>query len=253
MLNHVLMASADDSRKGGSIILGSEKAIEDGMDAVMYTDADNSVHLSQMGILLHPFVNEGYKAVLGNRKDPASILVKQENRWGIGIKLLRHMQRMVGHSIFSQGILDTQAAFKLYEAALLKEIISDPGVFDFSFDSDWIAAVLSRQEPWTRVPFAFIDSFEESASITQGPMTTWETLLLGLLKAVRHRGLDHNEAMASVLEDEITSSEVLDLLIDKLPEELKDASDQQLGDPGIMSPDAVRRWIQEVKRLEIRD
>jgi len=236
------LASANDSRKGGAIILGALKAIEDGMEAIIYTDADNSVHLGQIGILLEKF-DGGFKVVLGNRKDPDSILVKQENRWGIGIKLLRHMQRMVGHSIFSQDILDTQAAFKLYESQLLKEIIKDPAVFDFSFDSDWISAVLASNIPFAKVPFAFIDSFAESASIVQGPMTTWETLLMGLIKSVRHRNLPHNEDMAQVLIEEVESSETLDLLIHHLPPQLQSATDAELGNPEIMSPDEVREWI----------
>lgn len=43
-LHHV-----DESKKGGAIILGCQKALEDGMDCVVYTDADNSVHLGQLG------------------------------------------------------------------------------------------------------------------------------------------------------------------------------------------------------------
>ena len=237
------LKSVDDSKKGGAIILGASKAIQDGMDAVMYTDADNSVHLGQIGILLEQYLEGGYEVVLGNRKDPSAVLVKQESRWGIGIKLLRHMQRMVGVSIFSQGILDSQAAFKLYDAQLLSTIIADPGVFDFSFDSDWIAAILKMEKPFAKVPFAFVDSFAESASIVQGPMTTWETLLMGLVKAVRHRKLPHNEEMAHVLEKEILSSKDLDLLINHLPPELESAEDNQLGDPKIMSPLKVQEWI----------
>ena len=237
------LKSVDDSKKGGAIILGASKAIQDGMDAVMYTDADNSVHLGQIGILLEQYLEGGYEVVLGNRKDPSAVLVKQESRWGIGIKLLRHMQRMVGVSIFSQGILDSQAAFKLYDAQLLSTIIADPGVFDFSFDSDWIAAILKMEKPFAKVPFAFVDSFAESASIVQGPMTTWETLLMGLVKAVRHRKLPHNEEMARVLEKEILSSKDLDLLINHLPPELESVEDNQLGDPKIMSPLKVQEWI----------
>lgn len=107
------LKSADDSRKAGAIILGCMQAISDGKDAVIYTDADSSVHLGQIGLLLRPFLDDNYRVVLGNRKDPDAVLVKEEGRWGIGIKLLRHMQRMVGKAIFSRNILDTQAAFKL--------------------------------------------------------------------------------------------------------------------------------------------
>lgn len=244
------LKSVDDSRKGGAIIYGCMQALADGNDAVVYTDADNSVHLGQLGLLLRPFVVEGKKVVLGNRKHEDSVLVKQEGRWGIGIKLLRHMQRMVGEPIFSLGIRDTQAAFKLYEKSVLEKIISDPACFDFSFDTDWILAVIAMQEDFAEVPFAFIDSAAESASITQGPMTTWEALIQGLKKSVRKHGLPHNEAMARVLDEEIHSSKDLDILIDHLPAELEQAADSDLGNPNIMSPEAVQAWIQQRKKEE---
>ncbi|EAR01650.1 glycosyltransferase [Maribacter sp. HTCC2170] len=237
------LASAKDSRKGGAILLGCSKALEDGVDLIVYTDADNSVHLSQTGLLLRPHIEHGYKVVLGNRKDPNAVLVKQENRWGIGIKALRHMQRMIGVSIFSRDIRDSQAAFKLYHKDILSEILKNPSVYDFSFDSDWIACVIAMEEEFAKVPFAFIDSFAESASIVQGPMTTWETLLKGLVKAVRARNISHNEEMAKVVMEQIESHHDLELLINHLPEELIDVEDKDLGDPSIMSPQAMEEWI----------
>lgn len=241
------LASADDSRKGGAIILGCMQAVEDGVDAVIYTDADNSVHLGQIGLLLKPYSAEHARVILGNRKDPDAILVKQEARWGVGIALLRHMQRMVGEAIFSQ-IKDTQAAFKLYDADVLSGIIAEPSVFDFSFDTDWLLALIAADESYEAVPFAFIDSFAESASIVQGPMTTWETLLKGLVSAVRARNVPHNEAMAQVIDEEIQSSADLDLLINHIPPQLDGIAASDYGDPSIMSPAEVQAWIQERKR-----
>jgi hypothetical protein len=245
------LQSADNSHKAGAIILGCMQAISDGMDAVIYTDADSSVHLGQIGLLIHPFLKDKCRVVLGNRKHPNAVLVKQEGRWGIGIKLLRHMQRMIGQAIFSRNILDTQAAFKLYEQNILQQIISDPTVFDFSFDTDWLLAVISMNEPFIQVPFAFIDSFAESASITQGPMTTWEALLKGLVKAVRRHGVPHSEGMARVLDEEIKSSADLDLLIHYLPHELANADAEALGDPAVMSPEALQKWIQQRKAEDV--
>lgn len=242
------LASADDSRKGGAIIFGCMKAIADGADVVVYTDADNSVHLGQLGLVLRPFLDDGTRVVLGNRKHPDSVLVKMEGRWGIGIKALRHMQRMVGEAIFSRDIRDTQAALKLYKSSVLAQIIAEPTVYDFSFDTDWILAAIAADEPFAKVPFAFIDSASESASITQGPMTTWEMLLKGLVKAVRQRGVKYNESMAQVLDQEIHSSKDLDLLINHLPPELENATDAQLGDQAVMSPEAMQAWIQARKR-----
>jgi hypothetical protein len=241
------LASADDSKKGGAILLGCDKAMQDEVDVVIYTDADNSVHLSQIGLLLRPHLEEGYKVVLGNRKDPNAVLVKQENRWGIGIKALRHMQRMIGVSIFSRGIRDSQAAFKLYHKDILSEILKKPSVYDFSFDSDWIACVIAMEVDFAKVPFAFIDSFAESASIVQGPMTTWETLLKGLIQAVRARNIPHNEEMARIVMEEIKSYQDLDLLINDLPDELINAEDKDLGNPEIMSPKAMKEWIIKMK------
>lgn len=241
------LESAEKSRKGGAIIYGCMQAVADGADVVIYTDADNSVHLSQIGLLLRPYLEDGMRAVLGNRKDPQSVLVKQEGRWGIGIKLLRHMQRMIGQPIFSLGIRDTQAAFKLYERDLLAKIIASPTVYDFSFDTDWILAVIVNEAPFTTVPFAFIDSEAESASITQGPMTTWETLLHGLKTSVRKHGVPHNEEMARVMDDEGLNSTDLEQLINHLPPQLVEATDAQLGDPAIMSPAEVQVWIRQCK------
>ncbi len=241
------LKSVDDSRKGGAVILGCMKAAEDGVDAVIYTDADNSVHLGQIGLLLKKFIDDEACVILGNRKDPDAVLVKQESRWGIGIKVLRHMQRMVGQTIFSRGILDTQAAFKLYQRNVLQKIIRNPTVYDFSFDTDWILATIAMDEPFEKVPFAFIDSFAESASITQGPMTTWQILLNGLVKAVRKHHVPHNQAMARVLDEEVHTSADLDILIDHLPPELENATDKDLGNPSVMSPEAVQAWIQNRK------
>ena len=146
-----------------------------------------------------------------------------------------------------RNILDTQAAFKLYERSLLRKIIANPTVFDFSFDTDWLLATIRMEEPFKQVPFAFIDSFAESASITQGPMTTWEALLMGLVKAVRRHKIPHNEEMARVLKEEIRSSADLDILIHHLPPELIEADASALGDPDLMSPEAVQAWIQKLK------
>jgi hypothetical protein len=159
---------------------------------------------------------------------------------------------MAGHAIFSRDILDTQAAFKLYDAALLKRIIATPTVFDFSFDTDWIAAFLSMGEAFVQTPFAFIDSAAESATAKQIPMTTWETLLLGLVRALRYHELlttPFSRAMADVIDEEITDYRDLELIIDHLPDELVDAGEADYGDPEVMSPAAMRQWIQQRKAM----
>ncbi len=210
------LGHVDDSRKGGAIVHGALHALDHRADAIVMTDADNSVHLGQIGALLGPFVDGGAGVVIGDRKHPDAVLVKAEARWGPGIVVLRHMQRMVGRALFDQGLRDTQAAFKLYGRPALETIVAAPSTFGFAFDSDWLYATTITGERIERVPFAFIDSFEESASLTQGPMTTWESLLGGLVAAARARGADHDEEMAAVV-DEFADVATLERVVGQVP------------------------------------
>jgi hypothetical protein len=239
--------SVDDSRKGGAIVYGASVALADGCDAVVMTDADNSVNLGQTGLLLDPFVN-GADVVVGDRKHPEAVLVKAEARWGPGIVVLRHMQRMVGRALFSRGLRDTQAAFKLYNRASLESILDAPSTYGFAFDSDWLYSAIAADRSIERVPFAFIDSFEESASITQGPMTTWESLLRGLVDAARARGVDHDEDMARVVDDHASATE-LEFVVQSVPPQLRDATDQQLGSRDVMSPSDLRDWLEDLSGI----
>ena len=240
----VRLQHVDESRKGGAIIAGAAAAVADGCDAVVMTDADNSVNLGQVGLLLGPF-RGGAGAVIGDRKHPDSVLVKAEARWGPGIVVLRHMQRMAGRALFATGLRDTQAAFKLYGRPVLDDILASPSTFGFAFDSDWMYAALAGGTPIARAPFAFVDSIEESASITQGPMTTWESLLRGLVAAARARGVDHDVEMAQVIDD-YARAESLELVVERVPPELEGVDDTQLGDPAVMTAERLREWLDEL-------
>ncbi len=80
-------------------------------------------------------------------------------------------------------------------------------------------------------------------------MTTWETLLFGLSKAVRRHGYCTGAAaeMADVLSEEIADHRDLERLIDRLPPELEAAGEADFGDPQRMSPQAVRAWIRAAR------
>ncbi len=238
-LDHV-----DDSKKGGAVILGAATALADGCDAIVMTDADNSVNLGQVGLLLGRF-RDGADVVIGDRKHPDAVLVKAEARWGPGIVVLRHMQRMVGTALFAGGLRDTQAAFKLYGRAALGDILAAPSTFGFAFDSDWLYAALAGERTIERVPFAFIDSAAESASITQGPMTTWESLLRGVVAAARARNVDHDREMAVVIDD-YADAETLEMVVQRVPPELEGVDDARLGDRSLMTPMRLREWLDEL-------
>lgn len=235
------LADVDDSRKGGAMILGAHTAMQAGSDAVVLTDADTSVDLGQLGLLLAPFA-AGAQVAVGDRKHTDSVLRKAEARWGPGIVVLRHMQRMVGRALFSRGLRDTQAAFKLYGRDALADILAAPSTFGFSFDSDWLYGALCGGHDIAATPFAFVDSFAESASITQGPMTTWESLLVGLTASARDRGVDHDEEMAAVVDD-YASAHILDVVVQQVPPQLEGVDPSDLGDPAVLSPADLRAWL----------
>ena len=235
------LAHPDDSRKGGAMVLGAQHALDTGADAMVMTDADTSVDLGQLGLLLAPFAG-GAQVVIGDRKHADSVLRKAEARWGPGIVVLRHLQRAIGRALFSRGLRDTQAAFKLYGREALADILSAPSTYGFSFDSDWLYGVLKGGHDIATAPFAFVDSFAESASIIQGPMTTWESLLVGLTASARARGVDHDEQMAAVVDDH-GDAPTLDLIVKQVPPQLDGVDAGALGDPTVMSPDELRAWI----------
>ena len=239
------LAGVDESRKGGAIVHGAGVARADGCDAVVMTDADSSVNLGQVGLLLGPHARGEAEVVVGDRKHPDSVLEKAEARWGPGIVVLRHMQRMVGRALFETGLRDTQAAFKLYGDRALADILAAPSTYGFAFDSDWLYGAIGAGHPIARVPLAFVDSFAESASITQGPMTTWESLLTGLVAAARARGVDHDEEMAAVVDAHATASK-LEQVVRVVPPELEGVPDSALGDRSVMTPTALRNWLESL-------
>ena len=94
-------------------------------------------------------------------------------------------------------------------------------------------------------PFAFVDSFEESASIAQGPMTTWESLLVGLTASARARGADHDAQMAAIVDD-YGSAAILERVVQHVPDQLTGVAPEALGDPTVMSPAELRSWLAEL-------
>jgi hypothetical protein len=235
----------DDSRKGGAMVLGAQDALDDGWDAVVLTDADNSVDLGQLGLLLGPWAS-GSEVVIGDRKHPDAVLRKAEARWGPGIPVLRHMQRMVGRALFSRGLRDTQAAFKLFDRDALADILAAPSTYGFSFDPDWLYGALGGGHEIATTPFAFVDSFAESASLTQGPMTTWESLLVGLTASARDRGADHDRDMAALVDDHARVDHLEKVVASDPPAALAEADPGDLGDPAVLSVADLRRWIEQV-------
>ena len=236
------LQSADESRKGGEIIAGCLRAMQDGAEAVIYTDADNSVHLGQIGLLLEQFMTAGAHIVIGNRKDADSVFVKQEDRSGTGIKLFRHIQRMILQTIIARGVRDTQAPFKLYDCSILQQILPRATDFGFSFDTDWLLIALALEQEFESIPFAFIDSAADSSFLSDR-LENMTAMLRGIMHQVKYHGIPHNEEMARVIDEELRNPADVSIIMNALPPKLRDGKEQDLGNPTLMSPAEIRTWI----------
>lgn len=164
------------SRKGGAILYGMHKALrskvnEEKKHVIVFTDADLSANLTQVGSLVFPIVTENKVASLGQRYGlPKSILVKGDHattepdstqeQVGKLVILFRHFVRKTLMPATSH-ILDTQAGFKAFDADALKEIIKTTRSFKEIFDIDLIINTgnINDSNSIAVVPILFTEDF----------------------------------------------------------------------------------------------
>lgn len=162
--------SASQSQKGGSIRLGMWDAARRSRGenhVVLFTDADLSTHLGQIGLLTVPLLGSptngaGSLAAIGSRREPLSVVVKAGTRDVRGKLFIYLWKRLIPGL---RGIIDTQCGFKAFEAKHLANWIEDTRDNGFSFDVEFLLRVhLDRPASIAKVPVAWIDS--EAASTT---------------------------------------------------------------------------------------
>ncbi len=135
--------STDDSQKGGSIIYGMWHAAQqpaDGEHIIVYTDADLSTHLGQVGLLVEPIIRKKKDVAIGSRREPDSVVVKQGTRNDRGKLFIYLWKRMVP---VLGDIIDTQCGFKAFRQETLQEILEDLLEYRFAFDIELL--IKSRQ------------------------------------------------------------------------------------------------------------
>ena len=160
--------SLDDtgqSQKGGSVVYGMWDAVQKNSgneQIVVYTDADLSTHLGQVGLLIQPILESGKKVAIGSRREPTSVVIKKagrNNRGKLFIYLWKQMIPVLGD------IIDTQCGFKAFHGQIVPLIIKDMIEPKFAFDIELlIRSALIEQNTIAKVPIAWIDS--EAASTT---------------------------------------------------------------------------------------
>lgn len=159
------LKAASESQKGGSIRYGLWDALQtrrDGKHLALFTDADLSTHLGQIGLMAAPFADPAVFAAVGSRREPTSVVVKRGGRNDRGKLFIYLWKRLLPQL---RGIVDTQCGFKAFDADDLRSWIEEVQDDGFSFDVEMLLRLQLRSPGSARrVPIAWIDS--EAASTT---------------------------------------------------------------------------------------
>jgi hypothetical protein len=191
------LTSTEQSRKGGSILAGLAAAVAAGparangagRHLACYTDADLSANLAQLGSLAAPVVTgdkvTGDKVVgaLGQRYGiDGAVLVRPDGPvtepCSTGGKpdkiiiLFRHFVRALLIPSLAQ-VLDTQAGFKVFDAAALVPVLGQMSSFNETFDVELLIHLAQRYGPQALAvePIVFTEDFAATnfPSVEPGP------------------------------------------------------------------------------------
>ena len=159
------IATTADSQKGGSIEFGMAVAAaeRDPSHVIVFTDADLSTHLGQLGLLIDPIVREGFDAATGSRRESLSVVIKGGARNTRGKLFIYLWKRLIPQL---SPIIDTQCGFKAFRAPVAEAIVRDTIEKRFAFDIELLLRTqLARPGSIAKIPIAWVDS--EAASTTK--------------------------------------------------------------------------------------
>ena len=183
------MRDTSESQKGGSICYGMwQLANERPKDhVVVFTDADPSSHLGQVGLLLDGIVNRDQNAAIGSRRERNSIAIAQGKRNTRG-KLFIYLWKRMLRSL--DRVIDTQCGFKAFRAELVPQLTSEMIERSFAFDIELLLRTeLARTNSIEKVGIAWIDSGAAASTTSLQPYLS----MLNQIVAMYRRYLEPTE------------------------------------------------------------
>ena len=177
------LRSTDESRKGGSILLGMWEAASTMRPGhvILYTDADLSTHLGQAGSLIDPVLRDQAEAAIGSRREPTSISTKRGTR-NVRGKLFIYLWKRLFPPLGE--VVDTQCGFKAFSAETVRAIGDQTLEKQFAFDIELLLKTEIRSPGRIRrIPVAWIDS--EAASTTTD-LQPYLPMLKAMVGMARH-------------------------------------------------------------------
>lgn len=237
------LESTRESQKGGAILFGLWEALERvpdsaaaGKHVVLFTDADLSTHLGQIGLLLDSVLGQaGAAAAIGSRREPESVVVKTGSRNTRGKLFIYLWKRLI--DVLPE-VIDTQCAFKAFPAAVAREIILPAIETKFAFDIELLIKTAQLEEgEIATVPLAWIDS--EAASTTTD-LEPYLSMLKAIVKMYREYLPPDPEAepFAALLES--LEEESWNRLTEAVPEAIANREPFELGSEVLVSAETLR-------------
>ena len=160
------LKSTRKSKKGGAVLFGLMCELKEiniqGQDHILvYTDADLSVHLGQLGLILKPLVEGPYDLAIGSRRDKGSVVLRSTDRSHRGKLFIYFWKRVIHHL---KGVYDTQAPFKAFRSEVLGNILQKAKEYGFAFDVEMLLRSEICGFRLAKVPIAFYDNTVNSST-----------------------------------------------------------------------------------------
>ncbi len=238
------LSSTDDSRKGGSILYGMWNASSknpEGDHVIVFTDADLSTHLGQVGLLVDPILNQGKDVAIGSRREVNSIVVKQGTRNVRGKLFIYFWKRMLSPAL-SQ-VVDTQCGFKGFRASKVKEVVEDCLEYGFAFDVELLLkSEIQNPNGIAKSAIAWIDSEAESTTTALSPYLN----MLKSIAAMSRKYLPAQESgNAFALLVESLDEENWNRLVDRTPSAIANRDPLTFEEFSGVSADDLRALLSE--------
>jgi len=194
---------SNHSVKGGAILFGMRKALNDdpvkGRHIIIDNDADLSTHPGQIGLLIEPILQKQAEAVAGSRRNQDSVALIGDSRNTRGLLFIQIIQRLLPE--LGSKITDTNRAFKAFTSSGLKRIIDGIAIYTFPYQIELLQACVSEGVALEKRGIAYVDS--EAASTQQGDAIT-ESYLHQLHQvadiARRYNAIDPSDPLINFLE-----------------------------------------------------
>jgi len=154
---------AKASRKGGAILFGLKQLLKQNSDFLIYTDADLSTDLRQIGLLLKPLVvgqaDITVDAAVGSRWHDDGVVHGR----GWKARLSSFIYNQIVRALLPIGeIQDTQAGFKAFTRKAALAILPQARDIRFSFDTELLMLIKLEDFKIREVGIAWLESAEES-------------------------------------------------------------------------------------------